>query len=141
MAKFIKQRKQLIKLERNKVKPKQIAFKFTEYYKLLWQLMFPFAGESGRNRQISRYIWPNKIEPRQSKNLNRLITIYKIETIKILQTKKRLGPIDLHVTIPVEELTPMLLKSFYKTERNTLKFILQSQHNSDTKTRWRLNKI
>jgi hypothetical protein len=77
--------------------------------------------KSWRNGQISTYLWPSKIEPTDINHLIRYITQNEIEAaIKSLPKKKSPGPdvfsAEFYQTFK-EELKPILLKLFYKTER------------------------
>ena len=93
---------------------------------------------------LERYSLP-RLNQEEKENMNRPITSTEIETvIKSLPTDKSPGPDgftgEFYQTVR-EELKPVLLKMFQKTQRKEkFPLILRSHHHPDTKIRQRYHK-
>ena len=112
------------------------------YYKQLYANKMDSHEEM--DKFLERYNFP-RLNRKELENINRPITSNEIETvIKDLPTHKSPGPDGFtgeFYQIFREELTLIFLKLPKNCRgRNTPKFILQSHHNPDTKTRQRHHK-
>jgi len=137
-----RERTQISKIGNFTTDSKEIARIIRDYCEQLYANTMDNLEEM--DKFLERYSLP-RLNQEEKENMNRPITSTEIETvIKSLPTDKSPGPDgftgEFYQTVR-EELKPVLLKMFQKTQRKEkFPLILRSHHHPDTKIRQRYHK-